>query len=270
MASVDELLARLDAKKRRVDVAAPLPAATRKSLMDDFLIRYAHETTAIEGNTLTLHEAQAILEDGVTVGGKTLREHLEVVNVRSAWQTLEALVRDKAALTESALSDLHRQLMQGILGDQAGLYRRVPVYIRGSQHVPPNWVKVPDLMQRFVNRFHERPSTEHPVHWAALAHIELAGIHPFVDGNGRVSRLVANWLLMREAWPPALYTATERGWYLDTLEEAQFRGQPNEFVKVTARAVEFLLDRSLEMVRQVEEGYYQVQDAEHEDEYEQE
>lgn len=192
MASIDKLLARLDAKKRQVDAAAPLPTATLKSLMDDFLIRYAHETTAIEGNTLTLHEAQILLEDGTTVGGKTLREHLEIINARSAWRALEALVRDKAPLTESGLLLLDRLLTQGILGDEAGFYRRVPVYIRGSQHVPPNWVKVPDLMQRFVNRFHTRPSTEHPVRWAALAHIELAGVHPFVDGNGRVSRLAAN------------------------------------------------------------------------------
>ncbi len=261
MASVDELLAGLDAKMRQLDAATPLPAATLQSLMDDFLIRYAHETTAIEGNTLTLHEAQVLLEDGTTVGGKTLREHLEIINVRSAWQALEAMVRDQAPLTETALGELHRLLTQGILGNEAGSYRRVPVYIRGSLHVPPNWIKVPDLMQRFADRFREQPPGEHPVRWAALAHIELAGIHPFVDGNGRASRLVVNWLLMREGWPPALYTMTERQEYLDALEEAQYHGQPDRFVHVTAQAVQFMMDRSLEMMRQVEDGRQQSQDA---------
>ncbi len=259
--SLDERLAVLDAQKRQLDAAAPLPAETRQSLMDDFLIRYAHETTAIEGNTLTLHEAQVLLEDGTTVGGKTLREHVEVINVRSAWHALEGLVRDQGPLTEPALSDLHRLLTQGILGDEAGSYRRIPVYIRGSLHVPPNWVKVPDLMQRFMDRFGERPPGEHPVRWAALAHIELAGIHPFVDGNGRVSRLLVNWLLMRDGWPPALYTMTERQEYLTALEEAQYHRQPDRFVHVTAQAVQFMMDRSLEMIRQVEEGRQQTQDA---------
>lgn len=254
MPSVDELLAGLDAKKRQLDAGSPLPAVSLQSLMDDFLIRYAHETTAIEGNTLTLREAQVLLEDGTTVGGKTLREHLEVINVRSAWQVLQAMVRDQAPLTETALGELHRLLMQGILGDEAGSYRRVPVYIRGALHVLPNWIKVRDLMHRFVGEFRERPPAEHPVRWAALAHIELASIHPFVDGNGRVSRMVVNWLLMREGWPPALYTMTERSHYLDALEEAQYHGRPDQFVQVTARAVQFILERVLEMTRQVEEG----------------
>lgn len=261
MSSVDQFLALLDAKKRQLDTASPLPTATRQSLMDDFIIRYAHETTAIEGNTLTLHEAQVLLEDGTTVGGKTLREHLEVINVRSAWQALEAMVRDQAPLTEPALCELHRLLTQGILGDEAGSYRRVPVYIRGSLHVPPNWIKVPDRMQGFVDRFSERSPTEHPIRWAALAHIELAGIHPFVDGNGRVSRLVVNWLLMREGWPPALYTMAERRHYLDALEEAQYHGRSDRFLQVTAMAVQLMVDRTLEMIRQVEEGRGQTRDA---------
>lgn len=257
MPSPDELLAALDAQKRRMDAAPLLPPVTVQSLMDDFLIRYAHETTAIEGNTLTLHEAQVLLEDGTTVGGKSLREHLEIVNVRSAWRALEAMVRDRVPLTETAIGDLHRLLTQGILGTDAGFYRRVPVYIRGSLHVPPNWVKIPDQMQQFVDRFRVRPSAEHPVRWAALAHIDLAGIHPFIDGNGRVSRLVVNWLLMRDGWPPALYTTPDRREYLRALEDAQYRGQTDRFVQITAHAVRFMMDRYLTMIRQVEEGHRQ-------------
>ena len=150
---------------------------------------------------------------------------------------VESFVKDGTRLTEETLRDLHRPLTQGILRDESGFYRRVPVYIRGSLHVPPNWIKVPDAMQRFVDQYGDRPATEHPVRWAARAHIDMAGIHPFIDGNGRTSRLLVNWLLMREGWPPALYTSGDRHEYLTALEDAQF-----------------MLHRYLTMAQQVKEG----------------
>lgn len=252
--NLGKFLDRLSTKQAQIAAARPLPPETLRSLLDDFLIRYAHETTALEGNTLTLHETQVVLEQGITVAGKTLREHLEVVNVRDAWEWLNGLVRESRPVNEEAILKLHEILMKGILGDEAGAYRRAPVFIRGSRHVPPNWVKVPDLMAAFVARLQEGPGGKHPIRFAAEAHIELAGIHPFVDGNGRVCRMLVNLLLMRSGYPPALYTQTSRAPYLKALETAQVEGQPNPFVQITAGATEFMLDRYLLALHQVRDA----------------
>lgn len=249
-----DLLEALSAQKQVIAAARPLPAATLRSLMDDFLIRFAHETTALEGNTLTLHETQVVLEHGITIAGKTLREHLEVVNVRGAWELLLELVRARDPIGEDTLCQLHRLLMQGILSDEAGRYRTVPVFIRGSMHVPPNPARVPELMAAFMKQLAEHDPSDHPVRFAARAHIDLAAIHPFVDGNGRVCRLLVNVLLMRDGWPPALYTATHRAAYLKALEDAQFRGQAEAFVQITAEAVRFMMDRYLLAIGQHQAG----------------
>ena len=121
-------------------------------------------------------------------------------------------------------------------------------------HVPPNWVKVPVLMASLVERFRARTADEHPVRYVARAHIDLAGIHPFTDGNGRVSRLLVNLLLVRDGYPPALYTHTERRAYLQALETAQVRGEIEPFVGVTAKAAQFMIDRYLHAIEQVREG----------------
>lgn len=252
--SLGALLDRLSAKQAEIAAARPLPPETLRSLLDDFLIRYAHETTALEGNTLTLHETQVVLERGITVAGKTLREHLEVVNVRDAWEWLNGVVQEPGPITEEAILKMHEILMKSILGDEAGAYRRVPVFIRGSRYVPPNWVKVPDLMAAFATRLQEGPKGKHPIRFAAEAHIELGAIHPFIDGNGRVCRMLVNLLLMTSGYPPALYTQTSRAAYLTALETAQVENQPDSFIEVTAEASEFMLDRYLLALHQIRDA----------------
>lgn len=214
LAPLDAILEHLTAQQQEIARSRPLPEPTLRSLLDDFTIRYAHHTTAIEGNTLTLEETHVVLEHGMTVGGKTVREHLEVLNVRAAWERLMGAVQPDTPLTEELVLDVHKVLMKGIIGDDAGRYRRMPVYIRGSMDVPPNWLKVPDLMADFARTFRARPGEEHPIRFAARAHVDLVGIHPFVDGNGRVARMLANFMLMRDGWPPVLYTVADRADYL--------------------------------------------------------
>lgn len=252
--SLASLLERLTAQQAEIAAARPLPEPTLRSLLDDFTIRFAHETTAIEGNTLTLHETQVVLENGITIGGKTLREHLEVVNIRTAWEAVQDLVRHKVPLTEEIILGLHRGITQGILGPEAGRYRTQPVYLRGSMHVLPDPTRVPQLMADFVEQFRDRRADDHPIRYAARAHIHLAGIHPLIDGNGRVSRMVVNLLLMRDGYPPALYTMTNRSAYLQALETAQFQGDIDPFVRVTAQASQFMIDRFLHAIAQVREG----------------
>jgi Fic family protein len=249
--SLDSLLQRVTMQQQQIATARPLPNATLRSLLEDFLIRFAHDTTALEGNTLTLHETQVVFEHGITIGGETLREHLEVANIATAWHALEHGVQSAVPLTETVITHLHRLTMQGILDDDAGHYRTtVPVFIRGSRHVPPNPLRVPDAMADFVQRFAHRPESLHPIIFAAQAHIQLAAIHPFVDGNGRVSSLLVNGWLLRDGYPPASYPATSRAEYLTTLERAKITEDIDPFVHVTAEAVDWMQQRYLLAIRQ--------------------
>ncbi|MBX5437787.1 MAG: Fic family protein [Alicyclobacillaceae bacterium] len=242
-----DILSRIDVKKAGHDAARPLPSASVRSLMEDFRIRYAHETTALEGNQLTLREVQAVLEHGITIRGKPLKDHLEVVNAHEALEWLEQVVESKESVSEKLILDFHRMLMKGILNDEAGFYRRVPVYIQGSSHVPPNWRKVPQLMEEFESWIREAEAITHPVALAARAHIRLSQIHPFTDGNGRTCRLLVNCILMKHGYPPALYRAESRDEYLRALENAD-HGDDELFIRVTAVAVEWTLDRYLAVV----------------------
>lgn len=248
--TADDFLARLAAKQDRLRRAPALPRASLDSLFSDYALRHAHATTALEGNTLTLHEAQEVLESGTTIPGKSLQEHLEVVNANAAWLWLRQSTAQGVPFTEGMVLELHRRLMQGILGDDAGFYRRIPVYIRGSRHVPPNPLRVPDLMAAWVDSYTQGPGVQDPVAFAARAHIDLAGIHPFPDGNGRTCRLVVNALLLQNDYPPALYALTARRAYLSALEEAHVHRDPVPFITVTATATEIILDRWLHLVTQ--------------------
>jgi Fic family protein len=207
---MEQLLTRVTEKQDRLAKARPLPAESLRSLRDDFLVRYAHETTALEGNTLSLHETQVVLENGITIGGKLLREHLEVVNARDAMVWLENFVATSEPITEDTILRLHEIITQRILGSNAGVYRRQAVRIVGSAHIPPNSVKIPDAMEGFIKWVVQGVGEEHPIAFAAKAHVSLVGIHPFDDGNGRVSRMLVNLLLMRAGYPPALYSSTDR------------------------------------------------------------
>ena len=245
MMSIDEVLHVVDAKKTKLDLARPLPSASVKSLIEDFRLRYTHETTAIEGNTLTLRETQAVLEHGITVHGKPLRDHLEVVNAYEALNWLDQTVGSKESPSEKLIMEFHRILMKGILKDDAGYYRKVPVFIQGAKHIPPNWRKVPSLMEELESWL--KVAKEHPVVLAARAHIRLARIHPFVDGNGRTCRLLVNYILMQHGYPPALYTSENSDQYMTALDNVE-EGDEESFIRITAEATEWTLDRYLAIV----------------------
>jgi len=247
--NLTDVLNRIDVKKNILDTARPLPPASVKSLIEDFRIRYTYETTAIEGNTLTLRETQAVLEHGITIRGKPLREHLEVTNAYDTLKWLEQKVQSREPVSERLILELHRMLMNGILKEEAGFYRRVPVFIQGASHVPPNWRKVPHEMEKFEAWVKEAETNTHPVVLAAQAHIRLAQIHPFIDGNGRTCRLLVNYILMTHGYPPALYQVEKRAEYLKALDEAD-HGNEEPFIYVTAEATEWTLDRYLSIIDQ--------------------
>ena len=248
--SIQPMLTRLDQKKKMIDESRPLPLASVKSLIDDFRLRFTHETTALEGNTLTLRETQAVLEEGITVHGKSLREHLEIMNSYESLHYLEEAIKNKEPMTERLIMKFHEILMKGILKEEAGMYRRIPVFIKGAKYVPPNWVKVPKLMSEWEKWLGESQDL-HPVVLAAKAHIRLARIHPFEDGNGRTCRLLVNYILMKHGYPPALYRTETRDAYMKALDAVDDEGE-DLFIQVTIEAAEWTMDRYMHLISERE------------------
>jgi Fic family protein len=242
MNNLGESLNQLTAKKQRLDAAQPLSPASLDKLREALDVEWTYHSNAIEGNTLTLRETALVLKDGLTVGGKTLREHLEAINHQYAIRFVEEMAAQDTPVTEHTIRSLHASILRTISDEEAGRYRRAQVRITGSDFVPPEAVAVPGLMAdlgAWLNNV--EAAKRHPVERAALAHFRLVDVHPFVDGNGRTARLLMNLLLMRAGYPPAVLRIDDRPTYYDTLDTAH-AGDTKPFVHLIAQAV----DRSLE------------------------
>jgi Fic family protein len=176
-----------------------------------------YESNSIEGNALTLRETEVVLAKRVTVSGKPLKDHLEAVNLAKAWEELKVLATPGTELTQSKLLDLHRVIMAGVSADTGGCYRDGAVRISGSNHVPPNAVKVPDLMEKLLVDSGMAPD---PVTQAAKLHHGISSIHPFFDGNGRAARLAMNFTLIAGGYPPLSISPEFRSDYYAALESA--------------------------------------------------
>jgi len=236
-------LATLDAKKEALDRLRPLPAEVVRSLEAWFRVELTYTSNAIEGNTLSRRETAVVLEKGLTVGGKSLKEHLEATNHANALDFVHQLAAAKSPrrVSETDILRLHELVLNGIDEANAGRYRRVAVRIAGSTVVLPNPRKVPDLMTGFARWLRSRPEL-HAVTFAGEAHYRLVTIHPFSDGNGRTARLLMNLLLMMEGYPPAIIRPRDRVAYLGSLETAQLGGSKAAFDSLIARAVNRSLD----------------------------
>lgn len=228
----------LTQKKRRLDEARPLPPEVLKNLEQWFLIELTYTSNALEGNTLTRLETAVVVEKGLTIGGKTLVEHLEATNHAAALRkVLEIACSPTATLTEHGLLDLHAMILRGIDDANADRYRSIPVRISGSRVVLPNPAKVATLMSGFFANLRAMAGS-HPVEIAAEAHYRLVTIHPFLDGNGRTARLLMNLILLQNGYPPALIRTRDRVPYLKSLEKAQLGGSKGDYLKIICRGVE--------------------------------
>jgi len=236
------LLMRLEQKKAQLDVR-PLPAAAVRRLEEQLTIEWIYNSNAIEGNTLTLKETRLILETGLTIGGRSLREHFEVINHKDAIEYVETLVAGAGTasppdpVTPFHVRQIHRLVLARIDDDNAGQYRTLPVQIMGTAYQPPEAWQVPALMQDWGDWLSGPAQALHPAERAALAHHRLVAIHPFIDGNGRTARLVMNLLLMRDGYPPTIIMRVNRGQYYRILAQAD-RGNESPLVNFVGRAVE--------------------------------
>ncbi|MDQ3249661.1 MAG: Fic family protein [Chloroflexota bacterium] len=250
---------RLQSKKKQLDQLRPLPDAAVRRLQEQLMVEWIYNSNAIEGNTLTLRETQLILETGLTIGGKSLREHFEVINHRDAIQYVESLVAQTKPITPFHVRQIHQLVLKEIDSQNAGQYRQSSVRIAGADHQPPDAWQVAHLMDEWSvwlndsaqpgnapeDTAPEDTILEDTIVRAALAHHRLTAIHPFIDGNGRTARLLMNLLLLRAGYPPTIILRTNRRQYYRVLAAAD-AGHDAPIVNFVGQAVERSLTLYLE------------------------
>lgn len=229
-------LAAIDADKAKLDAARPLPPHTLTSLREKLMLEWTYHSNAIEGNTLTLRETKVVLE-GITVGGKTLREHFEATNHRDAILYVEEIVARDEPLSEWQIRNIHSLVLKGINDGQAGRYREENVVIAGASTTPPDFLHLPAEMAALI-QWHDGAAGLHPLVRAAELHTRFVKIHPFVDGNGRTGRLLLNFELMKAGYPPAIIRKEDRLSYYDALDEACLNADYGAITGLVAEAVE--------------------------------
>lgn len=228
---------KLDQLKQKLDSFRPLPVEIVRNLHDDMVLRWTYNSNAIEGNTLTLKETKVALE-GTTIGGKTMREHLEAINHREAILYVEELVRQNETISEWQIKSLHQLILKKINDSNAGKYRIVNVTIAGATHRPPDHLRLTEEMDGFIDWFKTESLDLHPVERAALVHADFVKIHPFADGNGRTSRLLMNLELMKSGFPPAVLQVEKRLAYYEALDTAHTQGNYGPFLALIFEIVE--------------------------------
>ncbi len=212
---LETLIASVGQKKAELDRLRPLAAPALAQLQKHYDVELTYTSNAIEGNTLTLRETAEVIEHGITVGGKSLREHLEAVDHYDALLWMRELAAQTTPLGENTVCELHRRIVARSQPQIAGIYSLLPRRIAGSPVIFPNPAKIPELMQDFGAWLKTTPSDPAS---AFEAHYRLTAIHPFGDGNGRTARLLMNLVLIRGGYPPVAVRPEDRKTYLDALE----------------------------------------------------
>ena len=216
---MNELLVKTDELQKQINELRPLSRETVLSLKDYYKIGLTWSSNAIEGNTLTESETKVVIEGGLTIGGKPLRDHLEAQGHAEAFEYMLDLA-DKKEITENDILMLHRLFYRKIDDTNAGVYRKSQVFISGSKYPLPGPDKVPQMMKDIVQKIADIREKEHPVAAAAKAHLEFVFVHPFVDGNGRVARLIMNLVLIQSGYNIALISPASRAEYISLIEAA--------------------------------------------------
>ncbi len=236
---------RISRKKKELDAQRPLPKSALERLRRQFAIELAYNSNAIEGNTLTLRETQLVIEEGITIKGKPLREHFEAINHQKAFEFLQGRVKKKTRINEDVIKEIHGLILTGIDESIAGVYRNCNVRILGAIKSPPRYEKVRGMMKEFVDYLNKNPEKLNVIEMAAVIHYRIAEIHPFTDGNGRCARLLMNLYLMRHGYPITLVLKVDRKKYYDRLRDAD-KGDLKPFVDFIGRNVERSLDLYLD------------------------
>jgi Fic family protein/predicted transcriptional regulator len=241
------LLSQIDKLKRKLDKFRAFDSYRIAQALE---LEYTFESNRIEGNTLTLKETDLVINEGLTISGKTMREHLEAINHKEAIEYVKYLIDKKSEVNEREVLCVHSLILRGIDQQNAGKYRGVQVMIKGSAHVPPAPYLVAKQMEEYFIWYQTNKTKVHPVVLAAEMHERLVTIHPFIDGNGRTSRLIMNLILLKHGYVIANIKgdATSRMAYYNALEKVQTTNSKNDFLLLVAEAEHDALLRYLNII----------------------
>ena len=228
---------RLYTKKQDLQASRPLPNIALNKIRESLSIEWTYNSNSIEGNTLSLRETQMVLQEGITIKGKSLREHFETHNHDKAIDYLYRIVSDDYVLRSIDILSIHSLVLRSIEEDFAGRIRNGGVRISGANFVPPNANKVSDLLDELIDFVNTNPLELNDIELAAIFHHKLVWIHPFFDGNGRTVRLCMNLLLMRCGFPPAIILKNDRKKYYDAFKEFDEKGATAIMEEIVAKAL---------------------------------
>ena len=245
MTAKKSVLEQIECKKQALAKRRPLTEGELERLNEEFTVEYTYNSNAIEGNTLTLRETDLVLQ-GLTIAQKPLKDHLEAINHKEAFDYVRELVKEKAPLTESIIKQLH-YLVLADKRDDRGVYRRVPVRIMGAHHEPVQPYLIASRMEQLLLDY--GTSDEHIVTRLARFHIEFESIHPFIDGNGRTGRLLVNLELMKAGFPPINIKFTDRLAYYNAFDEYHVNHNLSAMESLFAKYVDAKLDSFLEILK---------------------
>lgn len=254
--SLRKMLERVEQKKKRLDELRPFAYAPLAALRESIMLEWTYHSNAIEGNTITLQETKVILSDGITVGGKSLREHFETLNHHEAITRLETMVKSNYRLTASDILEIHGLVLQRIEKEFAGRYRNAGVRITGANFNPPNALKIDALMEDLIAWTNSKDNRS-PILKAMIFHHRMVWIHPFFDGNGRTVRLIFNLILMRAGYPPAIILQQDRKKYYNALNRAN-QGNYDKLMLLVLQSLERTLDIYLSHIENRNDSYRSV------------
>ncbi|MBC6109610.1 Fic family protein [Pedobacter sp. CCM 8938] len=260
LTDIEELQPQIDRlyeKKAKLDESRPLPNSALQRIKTDLSLEWTYNSNSIEGNTLSLKETQMVLQEGMTVKGKSLREHFEVYNHEKAIDYLYTLVKDSYTIRSIDILSLHGLVLRSIEDDFAGRLRNGGVRIIGANFTPPNANKVSDLLDELISFVNDNTSGLNDVMMATLFHHKLVWIHPFFDGNGRTVRLAMNLLLMRKGFPPAIILKNDRKKYYEALNQAN-KGSYHKLCLLMIQAIERSLNIYLNAMPNNTYGEYET------------
>jgi len=228
---------RLYQKKQDLQSSRPLPNIALNKIRESLSIEWTYNSNSIEGNTLSLRETQMVLQEGITIKGKSLREHFETYNHDKAIDYLFSIINDDYVLRSIDILSLHSLVLRSMEEDFAGRIRNGGVRISGANFVPPNANKVSDLLDELIDFIKTNPLELNDIELATIFHHKLVWIHPFFDGNGRTVRLAMNLLLMRCGFPPAIILKNDRKKYYEALNQAN-NGNYQKLMLLMCQALE--------------------------------